>query len=71
MKSPKKKPTGAKLRNWRVAIMRARADLGARLDYWKEAPANGRDDRGSATEGASDGSDARNVSELGCQSVKG
>jgi hypothetical protein len=24
MKSPKKKPTGAKLRNWRVAIMRAR-----------------------------------------------
>jgi hypothetical protein len=25
MKSPKKKPSGAKLRNWRVAIMRARA----------------------------------------------
>jgi hypothetical protein len=25
MKSPKKKPTGAKLRSWGVAIMRARA----------------------------------------------
>jgi hypothetical protein len=25
MKSPKRKPTAAKLRNWRVAIMRARA----------------------------------------------
>jgi hypothetical protein len=25
MKSPKKKPTAAKLRSWRVAIMRARA----------------------------------------------
>jgi hypothetical protein len=25
MKSPKKKPVGAKLRNWRVAIMRSRA----------------------------------------------
>jgi hypothetical protein len=25
MKSPKKKPLAAKLRNWRVAIMRARA----------------------------------------------
>jgi hypothetical protein len=25
MKSPRKKPNGAKLRNWRVAIMRARA----------------------------------------------
>ena len=24
MKSPRKKPTAAKLRNWRVAIMRAR-----------------------------------------------
>jgi hypothetical protein len=25
MKSPKKKPTGAKLRSWRVAILRSRA----------------------------------------------
>jgi hypothetical protein len=25
MKSPKKRPVGAKLRNWRVAIMRSRA----------------------------------------------
>jgi hypothetical protein len=25
MKSPKRKPTAAKLRNWRVAIMRSRA----------------------------------------------
>jgi hypothetical protein len=25
MKSPKKKPTATKLRNWRVAIMRSRA----------------------------------------------
>jgi hypothetical protein len=25
MKSPKKKPTAAKLRNWRVSILRARA----------------------------------------------
>jgi hypothetical protein len=25
MKSPRKKPTAAKLRNWRVAVMRSRA----------------------------------------------
>ena len=43
MKSPKKKPTAAKLRNWRVSIMRARAHglgtvaapIGARLQCLK------------------------------------